>query len=52
MVANYGFRLKVIQRATEISMLGFISQSDRIKNDDVRRGTKVIDISRGIAQLK
>ncbi|RVE41117.1 hypothetical protein evm_014233 [Chilo suppressalis] len=44
-------RLKVAQRAMERAMLG-ISLRDRVRNDEIRRRTKVTDIARRIAQLK
>ena len=44
-------RLKVTQRAMERAMLG-ISLRDRIRNQEIRKRTKVADIARRIAQLK
>lgn len=44
-------RLKVTQRAMERAMLG-VSLRDRIRNEEIRRRTKVTDIARRIAQLK
>ncbi|KAL0871065.1 hypothetical protein ABMA27_004870 [Loxostege sticticalis] len=44
-------KLKVTQRAMERAMLG-ISLCDRIRNEEIRRRTKVTDIARRIANLK
>lgn len=44
-------RLKVTQRAMERAMLG-VSLRDRIRNEEIRRRTKVTDIARRIAKLK
>lgn len=44
-------RLKVTQRAMERAMLG-VSLRDRIRNEEIRRRTKVTDIARRIARLK
>ncbi|KAG6440870.1 hypothetical protein O3G_MSEX001526 [Manduca sexta] len=44
-------RLKVTQRAMERAMLG-ISQRDRIRNEEIRRRTKVTDIAHRISKLK
>ncbi|XP_062528975.1 citron rho-interacting kinase isoform X4 [Bombyx mori] len=44
-------RLKVAQRAMERAMLG-ISLRDRIRNEEIRRRTKVADIARRISELK
>ncbi|KAL0832165.1 hypothetical protein ABMA28_001622 [Loxostege sticticalis] len=44
-------RLKVTQRAMERAMLG-VSLRDRIRNEEIRRRTKVTDIARRIANLK
>jgi hypothetical protein len=44
-------RLNVTQRAMERAMLE-VSLSDRIRNDEIRKRTKVTDIARRIADLK
>ncbi|KAL0852521.1 hypothetical protein ABMA27_017001 [Loxostege sticticalis] len=44
-------KLKVTQRAMERAMLG-VSLRDRIRNEEIRRRTKVTDIARRIANLK
>ena len=44
-------KLKVTQRAMERAILG-VSLRDRIRNEEIRRGTKVTDIARRIAKLK
>ena len=44
-------KLKVTQRAMERAMLG-ISLRDRIRNDEIRRRTKVVDIAQRISKLK
>ncbi len=44
-------KLKVAQRAMERAMLG-VSLRDRIKNEDVRKRTKVSDIAQRISKLK
>jgi hypothetical protein len=44
-------RLNVTQRAMERAMLG-VSLRDRIRNDEIRKRTKVADIARWIADLK
>ena len=44
-------KLKVTQRAMERAMLG-VSLRDRIRNEEIRRRTKVTDIARRIAKLK
>lgn len=44
-------RLKVTQRAMERAMLG-ISLRDRVRNDEIRRRSKVTDIAQRIAWLK
>ncbi len=44
-------RLKVTQRAMERAMLG-VSLRDRIRNEEIRRRTKVTDIARRIAKTK
>jgi hypothetical protein len=44
-------RLNVTQRAMERVILG-ISLRDRIRNDEIRKRTKVTDIARRIADLK
>ncbi|XP_072938827.1 uncharacterized protein [Epargyreus clarus] len=44
-------RLKVAQRAMERAMLG-ISLRDRIRNEEIRRRTKVTDIALKISKLK
>jgi hypothetical protein len=44
-------RLNVTQRAMERAMLG-VSLRDRIRNDKIRKRTKVTDIARRIADLK
>jgi hypothetical protein len=44
-------RLNVTQRAMERAMLG-VSLRDRIRNDEIRKRTKVTDIARRIADLK
>jgi hypothetical protein len=49
--ANHIRRLNVTQRAMERAMLG-VSLRDRIRNDDIRKRTKVTDIAPRIADLK
>ncbi|KAJ8711218.1 hypothetical protein PYW07_008460 [Mythimna separata] len=44
-------RPKVTQRAMERAMLG-VSLRDHIRNEDIRKRTKVTDIARRIAKLK
>ena len=44
-------RLKVTQRAMERAMLG-VSLRDRIRNEEIRRQTRVTDIALRIAKLK
>ncbi|XP_028175804.1 uncharacterized protein LOC114364024 [Ostrinia furnacalis] len=44
-------RLKVTQRAMERAMLG-VSLRDRIRNEEIRRRTRVTDIARRIAKIK
>ena len=44
-------RLKVTQRAMERAMLG-VSLRDHIRNEEIRKRTKVTDIARRIAKLK
>jgi exonuclease III len=44
-------KLKVTQRAMERAMLG-VTLRDRIRNEEIRRRTKVTDIGRRIAKLK
>jgi hypothetical protein len=44
-------RLNVTQRAMERAMLGVFLR-DRIRNDEIRKRTKVTDIARRIADLK
>jgi hypothetical protein len=44
-------RLNVTQRAMERAMLG-VSLRDRIRNDEIRKRTKVTEIARRIADLK
>jgi hypothetical protein len=44
-------RLNVTQKAMERAMLG-VSLRDRIRNDEIRKRTKVTDIARRIADLK
>lgn len=44
-------KLKVAQRAMERAMLG-VSLRDRIRNEEIRRRTKVTDIARKISNLK
>jgi hypothetical protein len=44
-------RLNVTRRAMERAMLG-VSLRDRIRNDEIRKRTKVTDIARRIADLK
>ncbi|KAL3287523.1 hypothetical protein HHI36_001992 [Cryptolaemus montrouzieri] len=47
----YANKLQVTQRAMERSMLG-VSLRDKIKNEEIRRRTRVTDILRRIAELK
>ncbi|CAH2234449.1 jg6126 [Pararge aegeria aegeria] len=53
MKANYGphKRLRVTQRAMERAMLG-VSLRDQIKNEEIRRRTRVTDIAQRVAKLK
>ncbi|XP_052737833.1 putative uncharacterized transposon-derived protein F52C9.6 isoform X1 [Bicyclus anynana] len=44
-------RLRVTQRAMERAMLG-VSLRDRIRNEEIRRRTKVTDIAQRVAKLK
>ncbi|CAH2218499.1 jg3196 [Pararge aegeria aegeria] len=44
-------KFKVAQRAMERAMLG-VSLRDRIRNDEIRRRTKVTDIAQRINKLK
>ena len=44
-------KLRVTQRAMDRAMLG-VSLRDRIRNEEISRGTKVTDIARRIAKLK
>ena len=44
-------KLKVAQRAMERAMLG-VSLRDRIRNEEIRRRTKVTDIAQRISKLK
>ncbi|KAJ8733714.1 hypothetical protein PYW07_014265 [Mythimna separata] len=44
-------RLKVTQRAMERAMLG-VTLRDHIRNEDIRKRTKVTNIARRIAKLK
>ncbi|KAJ8706628.1 hypothetical protein PYW07_012706 [Mythimna separata] len=44
-------RLKVTQRGMERAMLG-VSLRDHMRNEDIRKRTKVTDIARSIAKLK
>jgi hypothetical protein len=44
-------RLNVTQSAMERTMLG-VSIRDRIRNDEIRKRTKVTDIARRIADFK
>ncbi|CAH2235486.1 jg1845 [Pararge aegeria aegeria] len=44
-------RLRVTQRAMERAMLG-VSLRDQIKNVEIRRRTRVIDIAQRVAKLK
>ena len=44
-------KLKVAQRAMERAMLG-VSLRDRIRNDEIRKRTKVTDIAQRISKLK
>ncbi|CAH2238163.1 jg22091 [Pararge aegeria aegeria] len=44
-------RLRVNQRAMERAMLG-VSLSDQIRNEEIRRRTRVTDIAQQVAKLK
>ena len=44
-------KLKVAQRAMERAMLG-VSLRDRVRNEEIRRITKVTDIAQRISKLK
>ncbi|CAH2246337.1 jg2221 [Pararge aegeria aegeria] len=44
-------RLRVTQRAMERAMLG-ISLRDQIRNEEIRRRTRVTDIAQRVAKLK
>lgn len=44
-------KLKVAQRAMERAILG-VSLCDRIRNEEIRRRTKITDIARRISKLK
>ncbi|CAH2218367.1 jg7122 [Pararge aegeria aegeria] len=51
LTVNLIHKFKVAQPAMERAMLG-ISLQDRIRNDDIRRRTKVTDIAQRISKLK
>ena len=52
LVANCGLHKKeVTQRAMERAMLG-VSLRDRIRNEEIRRRTKITDIAQRVAELK
>ncbi|CAH2235721.1 jg1537 [Pararge aegeria aegeria] len=44
-------RLRVTQRAMERAMLG-VSLRDQIRNEEIRRKTRVTDIAQRVAKLK
>ena len=44
-------KLSIVQRAMERAMLG-VSLRDRLRNEEIRRRTKVTDIAQRISKLK
>ena len=51
LTAGFIRRLRVTQRAMERAMLG-VSLRDRIRNEEIRRRTKITDIAQRVAELK
>ncbi|CAH2208005.1 jg9012 [Pararge aegeria aegeria] len=45
-------RLRIIQRAMEKAMLRKGSLSDQIRNEEIRRRTRVTDLAQRVAKLK
>ncbi|CAH2251132.1 jg11818 [Pararge aegeria aegeria] len=50
-ISHYIRRLRVTQRAMERAMLG-VSLRDQIRNEEIRRRTRVTDIAQRVARLK